>query len=202
MPLSRAMQQLAVPRCGDADHQVAQGAGGLRRDRRLPHLGLRAAEHVAVVVELGVDDVRLHHLAAVGDGGRHHRHVERHHLVVVLAEAADRRAAAGSWSMSDEVADRARHRARQVDRHGPRRRPSAATPSIEALRPELDARCGRTACCSYGRTPSARSPPQTLAAVVLDRVVGLRRQELALVGEEAVEVDARRRRGRCRSSAP
>ena len=51
------------------------------------------------------------------------------------------------------------------------------------------ARSGRTACCTSGRTPWRSRRRRCVPLVVLDRVVGLRRQELALVGEDAVERD-------------
>src|SRR5207248_5315247 len=60
----------------DVDHHVADGVRGLGGDGPAPDVGSRAADDVAVASRDGVDEVGTHHVAAVGDGSRDHRHLE------------------------------------------------------------------------------------------------------------------------------
>ncbi len=140
------------------------------------------------MIERAIDHVGSHHPPTIGDGGRHHAHVQRHHRVVCLAEPADRqqRQVVGEVDrLATSVLKVAGYRARQIDREL-----LADSPCTDAgnhsLGTELDRhlreRDVAAAIEDLGHRSAARR-----AAVILDRVGGLRRQPLLLVGPIAIQ---------------
>ena len=86
-----------VPSSTTPDHHPVQRGGGLGRDRldhrrraaTTEHVEVRSADHLS-------DEVRRHQLAAVGDRRADHRHLQRRHPHVALADGGLGRPAAGS----------------------------------------------------------------------------------------------------------
>ena len=138
------------------------------------------------MVEFGVDDERLHHVAAIGDGGGNHHHVERNHLDVVLTETSDRQ----QRKVLIEVvhaADRAGGGARKIDRDVFADPPSGH-PGKEPVRSEFERGAGKRYVARPGEHGCQISTTER-AVVVLDRIVGLWRKEFTFIGPEAFEID-------------
>ena len=165
---------------GDADHQLAFDVGGLAADRALPHLGLGALDHAAVVVE------RRRRRRTASSSRRRWR-PWRPPSPCGAAPSGRRSgrspgspAAAGSGRCrlkSPIVLAAARGRSIGIVSPTPQR----AMPSWKRSGAELDRGAGERGVARAGEH-LARSPPHTLAGVVLDRVGGLRRHVAAFVG--------------------
>ena len=84
-PAMRA--DVAVPTLDGADHHLAQLGGVGAAHGLAESLGLRLLEHPEVGRAHGLDDVRLHDIAVVGDAGSDHRHLQRRRRDLVLADA-------------------------------------------------------------------------------------------------------------------
>ena len=125
----------------------------------LPHLGVVWSRTPPSWYSVRVDHVRLHHLPAVGDRAGDHRHVQRHHHVAALAEAADRQQRQRSTKSPTSPKQLAAAPGRSIGHL------LADAPRLGAgdhpLRAAARSPSGRTGCCSCGRRPrpSCRRTP-------------------------------------------
>ena len=145
---------------GDADHQLTLDLGGLRRDRGLPHRGARLVEHAA---RPGRRSTRRR---TASSSGRRWR-PPRPPSPCAAAPSAPRSGRSRGWRAAG-APGRGCRCCRRCWRSGRAGRSATARrcPTLRCRRPSPRARAaspaGRTGCCSCGRTPSARSPPQRL----------------------------------------